>query len=113
MGFEFPEGYQNYPFKIVWDIEVSLKPHQYIPQTKRRRIEQAEQNERVEEEQNNFYIADHCLLSIACFTNFRHPNLESTVCFVREGDEWDDSQRLMDKIVDYWDSVQNLAKDHL
>ena len=67
----------------------------------------------MEEEQNTFYIADHCLLSIACSTNFRHPNLESTVCFVREGDEWNDSQRLMDKMVDYWDSVQNLAENHL
>ena len=105
LGFDFPHGYESYPFKLVWDIEVALKPNHYVPKTKRRRIDG--------EEINTFYIAEHSLISVASCTNFRHPDIEPTICYVREGDDLQDEQALMDSVVDYWESVQTLAEDHL
>ena len=105
LGFDFPEGYQTYPYVITWDIESSLKKTDYIPATKKRKVEN--------EERSTFYTAEHSVLSVASSTDFRHPELDPTLCFVREGDDQVHEIGIIDKVVSHWENIQNFAQQEL
>ena len=42
LGFEFPEGYESYPYQVVWDIETALSPNRYIPQTRKEALKSSQ-----------------------------------------------------------------------
>ena len=105
LGFEFPAGYENYPYKIIWDIETAQKPTEYVPNSSRRRFD--------ENGIQTVYTSEHSLLSVGFMTNFQHESFQSAQCFVREGDSPEDEQRLMDKVVDYWEMIQSHAHEKL
>ena len=104
-GIEFPEGCKVYPFKFIWDIESAIMKTDYVPQSKRRRVEG--------EERSTHFTAEHSLLSIAAVTNIPHPELPSTACFVREGDEIKDIEKVIDDWMKWNKEFANAAQSEM
>ena len=101
LGLPFPEGEEDYPYKMVLDIECSLPPPCEGPPSKRPRLDESAKTR---------YTAEHRLLSIAVATNFVHPDIEPVVCFIRKGDSVDDEREVMQEALAYMLRVQTLIK---
>ena len=99
----FPSGFEEYPYFIVWDIEVSFKTTHITSGATR-----GEDNT-----PGTVFTAEHDLLSIALSTNFMHDEIQPVVCFVRQGDSKEDEERVMIQAVEYMLKIQKKVYHHL
>ena len=102
LGLPFPEGYEEDPFFITWDVEVSQKETKYVP---RSRVNG--------EAARTVYSTEHRVLCVGVSTNFKHPDIEAVKTIYRQGDSKEDERILIEKMVDYMLKVQKLTSQHL